>query len=528
MDSRAAIDHAGSEPAGPPISVAHLMHTLRGYLPVIVLTLLSVTIVYALVIVAIMIAKPSQTVTTVRFRLNFTGADKGTYPNGAKFNASTIVSTPILVKVYQANDLGRYSTFDTFAQSIVVLESNTALERLNTEYQARMADPKITPIDRDRLAREFDAKRDSLGKNEYALAYTRGKGSVPESLVRKVLSDILVTWANDAEKTQRLFDYPMAILSPDMLNGTAAERNDPMIALLVLRLNISRILANVEEMEDVPGATLIRTPSQKMSLLELRLRLDDMLRFRVEPLLADIRNGGLIRNPAAMGQFLENQITYDELRLRELQQRSEAIRTAFSVYTNSGLNGSETQSAATTPPAGGRESKNGETITPIVNDSFLDRLVAMSNQAEEIKYRQKMADDYQRSIMAAIPVQQAVEYDKQLLDLVRHAPAASRSVVAEDVGNEVEKIRNESRGLVAQLNEIDQILSRTINPASQIYSVTQAPTATIQRTGDLRRSALGLVLVLLLTLPVTVIICLLHNRVREEDAAEEELLEATT
>ncbi|HEY4640196.1 MAG TPA: hypothetical protein VII75_02545 [Thermoanaerobaculia bacterium] len=523
MDSRATIDHT-AETADQPVSIAHLMHTLRRYMPVIVLTLLSVAIIYILGVVAYMVAKPSQTATMLRFRLNFTGADKGIYPNGAAFNASTMISTPVLRKVYQANELGRFQPFDRFAQSIIVLESNTALERLNADYQARLADPKLTPVDRDRIFREFDAKRESLGKNEFALTYARVQGSVPENLVRKVLSDILVTWANDAEKTQRLFDYPLAILSPDILTVTSADKNDPMISLLVLRLNISRLLKNVVEMEHVPGATLIRTPSKKMSLIELRMRLDDTLRFRVEPLLAEIRNGGLIRNPAVMVQFLENQLTYDELRLKELQQRGEAIRTALTVYTNSGPNAVEQGTMVTQ----GTQPKSAETVTPMVNDSFLDRLVAMSNQADEIKYRQKIADDYQRATLDVIPTQQAVEYDKEMLDLMRHAPAASQQLPAAQVTADVEQIREESRGLAAQLSEIDQILSRTINPSSQIYSVTEAPTTTIQRSGDIRRSFLGLVLALLVTLPITVIACLLHNRVREEDEAEEELLEATT
>jgi hypothetical protein len=518
MDSRATIDHTGTEPVDPPISIAHLMRTLRGYTPVIVLTLLSATIVYALGIVAYMIAKPSQTTTSIRFRLNFTGADKGTYPNGARFNASTIISSPVLLKVYRANDLGRFVTFGIFTQSIVVLEANPALERLNTEYQARMADPKLTPIDRDRLSREFDAKRDSLGKNEYAINYTRGKGSIPEDLARKVLSDTLVTWANDASNEQRLFDYPMSVISPDILNSTPAEANGPMISLLILRSNISRVLLNLTELQDVPGANLVRTASQKMSLLELRIRLDDMLRFRIDPLIAAIRTGGLIRNQAAVIQFLESQLTYDQYQLRDLQQKSDAIRTAMSVYTMSRPQADTRTGVAQVTPQAPKGA--GETITPVVNDSFIDRLVAMSNQPDEIKYRQKAADDYQKAILASIPAQQAVDYDKEMLDLVKRAPTGgSPSPV-----NDIETIRTETRGLVAQLNEIYQILSRTINPASQVYSVTQAPTTTIQRTGDLRRSGLGLLLVLLITLPVAVIMCLLHNRVREEETAEKEEL----
>jgi len=529
MDSRVATDHAAGDTADPPISVAHLMRTLRGYLPVIIITLLSVTIVYSLIMVAYMLMRPAQTVTSVRFRLNFSNAEKGMYPNGARFNASTIISTPVLLKVYHANDLGRFCSFTLFTQSIVVLEANPALERLNAEYQARMADPKITPIDRDRLAREFDAKRDSLGKNEYALTYLRLTGSIPEDLVRKTLSDILVTWANDAENEQRLLDYPMAILSPDILNVSSSQKTEPMISLLMLHSNIDRILLNVHELELVPGASVIRTPTQHMSLLEVRLRLEDMLRFRIEPLLTVIRSSGLIRNQAAMIQFLESQVVYDERRLHDLQQRGEAIRSALSVYTNTTPHTEETRATSSQAAATSREPQPGhDTISPILNDSFLDRLVSMSTQPDEVRYRQKAADDYQTATLAVIPAEEAVTYDKELLDLVRRGATSGATATEPQVGTDLEAIRSESRALVAQVNEIYQILSRTMNPASQVYSVTQAPATTIQRTGDLRRSVLGLLLVLLLTLPVTVIACLLHNRMREEAAAEEDLVEVAT
>jgi len=528
MDSRVANDHAGVEPVDPPISISHLMRTLRGYLPVIVLTLLSVTILYALVVVAYMLIKPSQSVTSVRFRLNFTGADKSTYPNGQRFNASSIISTPVLLKVYRANDLGRFCTFTIFSRSIVVLEANPALERLNTEYQARMADPKLTPVDRDRLAREFDAKRDSLGKNEYTLNYTRAAGSIPEHLVRKTLSDILVTWANDAENEQSLLDFPMAVLSPNILNVSSAEANDPMISLLLLRSNIGRVLLNIHELELVPGASVIRTPTQHMSLLEIRLRLEDTLRFRVEPLLNVVRSSGLVRNPAAMIQFLETQINYDERTLHDMQQRSDAIRNALSVYAMSSPGAEEARSAAA-QPSGTREVKGGgDTVTPIVNETFLDRLVALSNQTDEVRYRQKAADEYHRATLAIIPAEQAVAYDKELLEMMKRSPSTGASTSAAQIQGDIDSIRSESRALVAQVNEIYQVLSRTMNPASQVYSVTQAPTTNIQRTGDLRRGILGLLLVVLLTLPITVIVCLLHNRVREEEREEEAELEEAT
>ncbi len=108
MDSRTHDDHTMTEPAEAPFSLSHLVHTLRAYSSVIILALASAAVIYALVAVTFLLMKPSQAFTSLRFRLSFTGSDRGLYPNGAKFNSSSIISTPVLLKVYRANDLDRF------------------------------------------------------------------------------------------------------------------------------------------------------------------------------------------------------------------------------------------------------------------------------------------------------------------------------------------------------------------------------------------------------------------------------------
>ena len=68
--------------------------------------------------------------------------------------------------------------------------------------------------------------------------------------------------------------------------------------------------------------------------------------------------------------------------------------------------------------------------------------------------------------------------------------------------------------------------SRNLNPSTQLLSLTGPPIARIERARTISRLAIYGVLVLLISLPIIVVLCLLHNRVREEEAAERTIARA--
>ena len=88
------------------------------------------------------------------------------------------------------------------------------------------------------------------------------------------------------------------------------------------------------------------------------------------------------------------------------------------------------------------------------------------------------------------------------------------------VRSEIDVSAAEVRQLIVKTNEIYQLLSRNLNASTQLFSLVGPPATRIERARTLARLALYGVALLLLAFPVIVILCLLHNRVREEEAAE--------
>src|SRR5207248_5533149 len=160
-----------------------------------------------------------------------------------------------------------------------------------------------------------------------------------------------------------------------------------------------------------------------------------------------------------------------------------------------------------------------DTVMPQVTESFLDRLVSLTTQSSDIPYRQKLADEYRGASQAIVPVQQAVSYDQEVLSLVKSG-GGTASADAASVRGEIAGTQNEIKQLVGRVNEIYRAISSNLSPSKELYTLTAPPVARTEHSRSLSQLALYGVALLALSLPLTIIFCLIHARVREEDATE--------
>ncbi|HUJ14749.1 MAG TPA: hypothetical protein VLV86_25345 [Vicinamibacterales bacterium] len=519
-DAHASAREPEMEPGDPPVSIAHVLNVLRAYRHAIVLCIGVVAIAAAIGLITIYLLSPSQHITALPFRLEFQGATDGHYPNGLKFSPTDIVTPPILLKVYEANELSRYNTYNGFAQSIFLLEANRAYEALAAEYQARLSDPRLTAIDRERIQKEFEMKSDTINKNEYSINYIRprGIGVIPESLVRKVLLDILNGWAAYEVQDQHVLDFRVTVLSPRIVDDPAIDSSDTIAAIQVLRSKIYRVLDNIQDIKKLPGAELAKTSRDPMSLEEIRIRLEEIVRFDLEPLVGEIRDARLIRNPSMTLQFLQNQLAYDQRQLQSARDRAETARVALAAYTNDqrtfavpGSSVSPEVRGATGP---------GETVMPQLSDTFIDRLLSLTTLSVDRQYREKLLDDYTTAARAAIPMEQSVAYDQQLLDEIRRPPAGNTAIDPPSINRQLSASRQQVREMIANVNELYHIISHNMNPSTQLFAMTAPATIHVERGMSAGRTLLFYILIVLLSIPVILFACLVHHRVREEEVTE--------
>ena len=515
---------APAEQLEPPISVSHFFKVLRAYLPIIGLSLAIVGIGYVIVALALYIHAPSQRVTTMSFRLEFEGADRGTYPNGTKFSSAEIISTPVLNKAFKDNNLSRFTTFEKFAHSVFVLESSGEQDTLAREYQSRLSDPRLTAVDRERIQREYELKLASLSKAHYALNYLDADGTdpIPATVVRKFLHDVLREWADFVSREQHVLEYRVPVLSPDMVASTGIEDSNPVISTEVLRAKINRVIANIYLLRALPASDLVRSTPNGLSLNDIQIRLDDIVRFRLEPLIHGIAAGQLDDRASTL-RFLETQVAYDERQLVRQKQFADAALRSMAMYNGQGERPEDAAALGTEQ----RKQDRGpaDTVIPQISDTFFDRLLQITSNSVDREYRQRLADRYREAVEAIAPLEQAVEYDRSVLALV-HSTRPGGGVTRESVQQQIGATRQEVRQLVIQIHQIYKVLSANLNPSTELITVTGAPTTRVERTLSIKRIALYGLLTLFIAFPIILFACLVHNRIREEDAATDQVADS--
>jgi hypothetical protein len=302
------------------------------------------------------------------------------------------------------------------------------------------------------------------------------------------------------------------VLSPEILAPTAIEKTDPMIATHMLRARTVRLLDNVAVLQKLPGSELARAGSNRMSLEEVRMRMQEIQRYQIEPLVSRIRASGIATSVTL--HFLHDQLDYDQLQLAAARKQADSVRETLAMYEQS-LSG--VQQARTSSSQTSDNRPSGETVMPQLSDTFIDRLGDLVRNSTDAQFRQQIASDYRRALEAVIPLEQAVSYDTLLLGDAQKSIGAGSRLDAAAITAEVEACRNELQTLVARMNEIYREISRSVYSTSQLVTITAPPSTRVSHAVDPMKLVLWGIVVMLLSLPLVVLGCVLHNRVREEE-----------
>ena len=95
---------------------------------------------------------------------------------------------------------------------------------------------------------------------------------------------------------------------------------------------ISRVIDNIQSLEEIPGARLIRVGERKLSLGELEVALQDNLRFKIGVLHTAVSTFGLYRNRALAESYVEDQLFSLDLDNKAGQGQVKVIGDALTTY----------------------------------------------------------------------------------------------------------------------------------------------------------------------------------------------------
>lgn len=511
----------------PVISFSEIARAAGRYLPAFLLTLVAAALIYLVYAMVVVMTAPVERTTAIAFRAEFDGADRGEYPNGLKFNSTDIVATSILRRVHETNRLDRFVPFTAFKNSVFIAESNNAIENIDREYRAKLSDAKLTAVDRDRLEAEYKLKRNSLSHLEFSINYaTAGdeKRRIPPTLLEKSLKDTLRFWAEDQTENKGAVRYRFPIITAHGVDERLLRASEPILQLEILRTKVNLTLGIVNEFLKIPGAELVRSPDTRWSLTDVRSRLQDLERFRLQPLQSSIVNEGLIVDRRAVTQFVDSQISYTERETLRLRGEADALRNAIQLYDSTRVE------EGRRPPEGSASNSGdaaAEGVTPMLSDTFLDRLVDLTSDSRDKEYRQKTIGEYRQRSLAILPLEQELAYYISL----RHRLNASASVprpglASASVSAQQEEILTRFLETLSALERIYNQISQSQNSSGSLYTITGTPVQRTERTASIPRLLLNGALALLLTIPLFLVAAFVHYRLQRESAEEHRALES--
>lgn len=464
---------------------------------------------------------PAERIGSIQFRLLFDGAADSKYPNGTAFNPAEIVAAPVLTDVYESNNLERFGEYSDFKDAIFVLQSSPELQLLAYEYEARLAETRLTSVERAGIEEEFLRRRESLKDPVYSLNLRRHERftTVPDDLMAKVLNDTLAIWANQADERKGATRYDVPVLSRNILPADVLESEDYLVAVDILRVKAERLIDAIEELENVPGAEIVRIGESQVSLPEVKANLQDVIRFELEPLLGIIRSEGVSQNPRGLALYANSQLFQRRSERDAAASRVSALRDALGQYMaqRSGRSAGESVAGAT---AGRQIAPGFETpaLIPQFGESFLDRLVQMSTatQTSEVEYRQELTNQIIQESERLTKLEQEAAYYE---DLVRAVGSSSRAGDALETAALITE-RSE-RALEAIGTAVDQTMAiyrelstQNLNPSTVLYAATEPFVIRTQRALSLATIGLGFVFVMLLSLMLIPAGCLAHRAIR--------------
>lgn len=504
----------GDEP--DDISLQPYIDALRRYRRVIGAMTAIAGALFTLVALGLMVVAPSERIASVPFRLQFEGAAQNKYPNDTPFSTVEIIAYPVVAEVFRANDLQRFGKLENFKEALFVQQANPELDVLGYEYESRLADSKLGPVDRAKIEEDYRKRRDALTDPVFAISLRRSERFkvLPPELAQKVLMDTLASWADQAEKTKGVLKYQVPMLSKKVFSRSTLDTSDYLVAADQLRAGALRILSTITALEKVPGALTIAT-SDGVTLPEVRARLEDVMRFELEPLLGIIRAEGITKNARLTTLYASNMVFQLQLEKQEIQSRAQALQSSLRDYVTPTALGmtADGQNASGGRP-GGLDSR---AMMPQLSESFLDRLEKMSllSQKGEMEYRRNLTDQVIQETRQVATVEKELAYYEGILKTVQSAgprSAGSPELVAMVKARSLTAFEGIEKA-TEQLSALYQSISiHNLNPAARLFEISGPFSDTTRTSRPVGRLILALVFVMLGTLLVTSAAVLAYDR----------------
>lgn len=252
---------------------------------------------------------------------------------------------------------------------------------------------------------------------------------------------------------------------------------------------------------------MIRSLDAGMTLAELEVMAEDVLRFEIHPLIGRLMASGSANNPSLVREYFESQLDFSLLQLEQARAAVERQQDAYAML------------AGDARPIDA-DSAGAASVVPQLTEGFVDRLVELARAAEDLTFRRVLINDLRLASLRTVPYQVAADYYQRLIPRLEATSWVNR-LDEEEMARERQELLAIMERLVFvgdEMESIFELVSRNLNSKNQLYSQTAPAISVTERAYGLSSIlALGVVL-LLLSLPMLALAALLRQRLKTEES----------
>jgi hypothetical protein len=200
-----------------------------------------------------------------------------------------------------------------------------------------------------------------------------------------------------------------------MVRQDLIAEEDYIISLDMTRNAIQKVQAAAAAIQAIPGANVMRVGPKRLALTDIQSNLDDLLRFRINPMIGFVRSIGVTKNAALTIQYLRNQLFTIGLERDAANRKSEVYADSLRRYVTERPGVSADSAGTAARAAGATGAGSVPALIPQLGDSFFDRLIELGTKGDDTVYRQELVNKATDVGMTLAGFEKETAYYKDLL-----------------------------------------------------------------------------------------------------------------
>ncbi|WP_394170576.1 hypothetical protein [Saccharospirillum alexandrii] len=382
------------DPSDDEIDIGALMARVWATKGRAMIALLVVALAFSAFLALRYLASDKDVTYSQAFDLTFDGIANGEFPDGSPFLISDVISSTVLSRVYQENQLDATElTLDELRRGLNIEPYAPDHFLIVQRYRSRMNN-NLSAAEAAELQQQMQSDLRTASASGILLTLQLPDGTLTTEQAREILRDIPNAWAERAISEKGVLELNLPIYSERIFDEARFESLDYLVGIELLLDNISLIQENIAALKREPNSTNVTDPETGYKLEDLEKAIADVAEYDLRQLIDPVKELGLARDPDFVRLFYNSRMQELELQQRLWQQRAEVTRTVLSSYRSEGQ-GAASGNAGNTPQA---------SLAPQLGDAFLDRLLEVSRQGDDLAYRQELT-------------KQVLEYENEALDV---------------------------------------------------------------------------------------------------------------